>query len=340
MLNTVHHTDFLNNQLPDGCAKLIKADPPYFRVKGEFDFVYRDFDEYLKYVRLWAKECQRILADNGSMFWFGDSEKIAYSQVILDEMFTLLNNITWYKGNKPKGADASEVLKGSFMGLENSKELKTFAPSKEHILFYCSQKMDATGIKTVEREYVAPRNPFAIELKRARLEAGVSINQVAEYGHFYGSVNHGGAVTNWEAGYNIPLPEQWEILCNHLPIIRSNYSELRTEYEAIRCEYQDKRRHFDNFLSLQDVVHFSNESHIGSKYEHATVKPETLTRALILTTTKPGDLVVVPFAGSGTEVAMAARENRQTVGYEIDAKNAADANARLSLVLSKPTLNF
>ena len=56
-------------------------------------------------------------------------------------------------------------------------------------------------------EYVAPRNPFAIELKREKNEKGVSINQVSEYGKFYGNVNHGGAVTNWERGYNIPSAE-------------------------------------------------------------------------------------------------------------------------------------
>lgn len=340
MLNTVHHIDFLNNSLPDACAQLIIADPPYFRTKGNFDFVYRDFKEYLEHVRRWAAECARILADNGSMFWYGDSEKIAHSQVILDEYFTLLNNITWYKGARDKNTPYSDITAGSFMGLENSKGLKTFAPSKEHILFYGSQSMDATGLKTIEKEYVAPRNPFAIELKRARVEKGVSINQVAEYGHFYGTVNHGGAVTNWEAGYNIPLEDQWSILCDNLPIKRTNYTELRAEYDAIRAEYQNKRRHFDNFLHLQDVVQFSNEAHIGSKYDHDTPKPETLTRALILTCTKPGELVVVPFSGSGTEVAMSATEGRQTVGFDTSKESVDESNARLELILSTPKLLF
>ena len=33
-------------------------------------------------------------------------------------------------------------------------------------------------------------------------------------------------------------------------------------------------------------------------------KPEALTRALMLTCSRPNDLVLVPFAGSGTECAM------------------------------------
>jgi DNA modification methylase len=39
-INTVIHSDFLNNNLPDKCANLIIADPPYFEVKGDFDFVW------------------------------------------------------------------------------------------------------------------------------------------------------------------------------------------------------------------------------------------------------------------------------------------------------------
>ena len=84
-INKVHHDDFLNNGLPDKCAKLIISDPPYFEVKGDFDFIWRDREHYLQDVELWAKECKRLLADNGTLFWYGHAKKIAYSQIILDK---------------------------------------------------------------------------------------------------------------------------------------------------------------------------------------------------------------------------------------------------------------
>ena len=176
-MNRVHNIDFLKNDLPDKCASLIIADPPYYEVKGDFDFIWSNFDEYLKDVELWALECQRLLKDNGTLFWYGPAKKIAYSQIIFDKYFHLLNNIVWNKG--------------PFMGLEKSRELKSFAPCTERILMYSSLNHDPTGLKSIEKDYVAPRNPFAIELKRARLKAELSINQVAETGHFYGNVNHG-----------------------------------------------------------------------------------------------------------------------------------------------------
>ena len=324
-LNRVHHTNFLDNNLPDKCAKLIIADPPYFEIKGAFDFVWSDIKEYLKDVEKWAIECKRILADNGTLFWYGHAKNIAYAQVIFDTHFNLINNLVWDKG--------------SFMGLEESEGLRSFAPCTERILMYGSKAQDTTGLKEVEMEYVAPRNPFALELKKARLLKGVSINQVAEYGKFYGNVNHGGAVTNWERGYNVPLKEQWQILCDNLPIERKEYEELRREYEELRREYEELRRPFVNYFKLQEIFRFSNEAQkTGAKYDHNTVKPETLTRALIMTCSRENDLVVVPFAGSGTECAMSAKENRPFIGYEITEKHVKISNKRVRQILQNPPL--
>lgn len=150
-------------------------------------------------------------------------------------------------------------------------------------------------LQEVEKDYIAIKNPFAIELKRARLEKGVSINNVAEYGKFYGNVNHGGAVTNWERGYNIPSKEQWKILCDNLPI-------KRKEYEALRKEYEHLRRPFNNKYRLEDVMKFDQESNITGKYDHPTQKPPKLSRALIETSTNKDSLVYIPFGGSGVEV--------------------------------------
>ena len=324
-LNKIHNINFLENTLPDKCANLIIADPPYFEVKGDFDFIWKSFDDYLKDVEKWAIECKRLLADNGTLFWYGHAKNIAYSQVIFDLHFNLINNLVWDKG--------------SFMGLEKSEGLRSFAPCTERILMYGSKAQDTTGLKEVEMEYVAPRNPFALELKKARLKKGVSINEVAEYGKFYGNVNHGGAVTNWERGYNVPLKEQWQILCENLPIERKEYEELRKEYEELRKEYEELRRPFANYFKLQEIFRFSNEAvKTGAKYDHDTVKPETLTRALIMTCSRQNDLVVVPFAGSGTECAMAVKEGRKTIGFEITEKHAKMSNERVQNILRQPSL--
>ena len=103
---------------------------------------------------------------------------------------------------------------------------------------------------------------------------------------------------------------------------------LRREYEDLRREYEDLRRPFDNFNNFGDVIHLPNYD--GGKYKHPTIKPEALTRALMLTCSRPNDLVLVPFAGSGTECVVSKKENREFIGFEIDEKYHAVAMERLS----------
>lgn len=315
-INKIYNSDWMNNGLPDQSVDLIIADPPYFEILGDFDFIWDSFDDYLKDVEKWAIECKRVLKDNGTLFWYGDDKRIAYAQIIFDKHFNLLNNLVWHKGE-------------NFMGLNKSEGLRSFAPCTERILMYSSKEQDATGLQYVEKEFVAPRNPFAIELKKSREKKSVSIKDVAEYGKFYGNVNHGGAVTNWEKGYNVPLKEQWKTLCEFLPIERREYEDLRREYEDLRKEYEELRRPFSNFLDLNEVMRFNNESSLHTEYKHPTRKPTKLTRALMLTCSKADALVLVPFAGSGTECAMAQKENRNFIGFEIDEKYHEVAMNRL-----------
>lgn len=323
--NMVHCNDWMNNQLPNKLFHMIIGDPPYFKVKGEFDFVWKSFEHYLKDVSKWAEECERLLADNGTLLWYGPAKKIAYTQIIFDRYFNLINCLVWNKGN--------------FMGLEESQGLKSFAPCTERILMYGSKAQDVTGLKTIEKQYIAPRNPFALQLKKARNQKGVGINDVAEYGKFYGKVNHGGSVTNWELGYNIPLQKQWKVLCEYLPIEIKDYQQLRYQYNQLRSEYENLKRPFNNEFNLQEVLDFSNEAIVtGAKYDHDTVKPETLTRALILTCSLKGNNILIPFAGSGTECAMSMKESRQFIGYDLLQKNVDISNGRCKLIKNNPEL--
>ncbi len=331
--NEVYHRSWLDNNLPDKCAGLIVADPPYYGIKGDFDFIWPSFDRYLKDVELWAAEYKRVLADNGTLFCYGDRLNIAYTQVILDKLFNLESNITIRIINKQ-----SQRVKPD--------DARSFLNVTERLLMY-SNEIDFTGLQYVEKEFVAPRNPFAIELRRARAEAGLSVKDVAEAGKFYGNINHGGAVTNWEKGLNVPLPDQWAKLCEILPIchgggysdIKQQYEAIRAEYDQVRQEYEHKRRYFEPLEKYKtDVWDFTSESHNTAQYGHDTVKGEKLTRMLINACSRPGDLVVVPFAGSGTECAMAGYEGREFAGFEIDKKHVDTANKRCQLIISKPGL--
>lgn len=304
-LNKVYHLDFLNNNLPDKCANLIIADPPYYKVKGDFDFIWKTFEDYLKDVEKWAIECKRILADNGTLLWYGNAKNIAYAQIIFDKHFNLINNLVWNKG--------------SFMGLEESEVLRSFAPCTERILMYDKKTEPNKNVFQSVMNYI----------KSERLKCGWNYSQMDDFLKIKASSCFWDKETSHE--YIIPTKKHWEKLQE-----TGNFSK---EYEDLQKEYEDLRRPFKNIFNLQEVLNFSNEQGTtGAKYDHDTVKPETLTRALILTCSRENDLVVVPFAGSGTECAMSLKEKRNFVGYEINKKHVDMSNKRVFEIIKNPTL--
>ena len=316
--NSVVHGDFLNNTLPDKCANLIIADPPYFEVKGDFDFVWNSFDDYLKDVEKWAIECKRILADNGTLFWWGDKKKIAYSQIILDKYFNLENSIVWRKIDSMQYQYYSPDL------------ARTFNTHNERLLMY-SNEIDMTGLEMIN-EQIKPLNPFANYLKEEFKRANVTNREIAS---LFPSRTGGltGCVSNWLNGDNVITEEQYLIIRNYL-----NGEYLRKEYEYLRKEYEYQRRYFQNDLKLEEVFEFSQQSSITKNFDHDTKKPEKLTRALILTCSRKNDLVIVPFAGSGTECAMAVKEGRKAIGFDIERKYVDMSNKRIKTITDAPTL--
>jgi DNA modification methylase len=310
--NTVYNIDFLNNSLPDKCANLIIADPPYFEVKGAFDFVWNSFEDYLKDVEKWAVECKRLLADNGTIFWYGDAKNIAYSQIIFDKHFNLLNSLVWENTNDHK------------QQIRFNPDLRTFAPLTERILMYSNEKYNLTQCVYHIRDYI-----------RAEITKAKGKIVLKEVNEALGTATNGGGVASACLSLDKTEPtmltkEMYEKLQNWC------YPYLRKEYEELRKEYEELRRPFNNERFYGDVIRIPNRE--TSNYDHETIKPEKLTRELILTCSRPNDLVLVPFAGSGTECAMSVKEKRNFIGFEITEKHAVMAQKRVDKIMKEPTL--
>jgi predicted RNA methylase len=63
---------------------------------------------------------------------------------------------------------------------------------------------------------------------------------------------------------------------------------------------------------------------------HKQQSPIALLLRIILSSTMPGDLVLDPFAGTGTTLVVAEQLGRQSVGIEVDPKNVQLIQARLN----------
>lgn len=68
-----HNIDCLTylQSVPNDTFDLNIADPPYFEICGNFDFVWKDVEEYLDWAKKWILECHRTLKETGSFYLWG-----------------------------------------------------------------------------------------------------------------------------------------------------------------------------------------------------------------------------------------------------------------------------
>ena len=101
--------------LPEGCADLIFADPPYnLQLKNELrrpdnskvDAVddhwdqFTSFAEYARFTREWLSEARRVLKDSGALWVIGSYHNIFRVGTILQDLgFWVLNDVIWRKSN-------------------------------------------------------------------------------------------------------------------------------------------------------------------------------------------------------------------------------------------------
>ncbi len=105
-------------------------------------------------------------------------------------------------------------------------------------------------------------------------------------------------------------------------------------YEALKAANEDVQARSDWLIPLCTGEE-RLKGHDGKKV-HPTQKPEGLLARVLLSSSKPGDLVLDPFNGTGTTGAVAKRLGRAYVGFERDATYAAAAQARIAGILPLP----
>src|SRR6202050_171165 len=109
-------------------------------------------------------------------------------------------------------------------------------------------------------------------------------------------------------------------------------------YEALKAGNEDIQMRSDWFIPLCT----GDERLKGrdGKKLHPTQKPEALLARVLLAASRPDDIVLDPFCGTGTTGAVAHRLRRQFIGIEREADYAAAAKDRISAIepLPEPSL--
>jgi modification methylase len=102
-------------------------------------------------------------------------------------------------------------------------------------------------------------------------------------------------------------------------------------YDAMKMANDELQMRSDWTLPLCTGEERLKDAH-GDK-AHPTQKPEALLHRVILASTRPGDVILDPFFGTGTTGAVARRLGRKFIGIEREANYAALAEQRIAKVI-------
>jgi len=105
-------------------------------------------------------------------------------------------------------------------------------------------------------------------------------------------------------------------------------------YEALKAGNEDCQVRSDWYMPICTGAERLKDA--SGRKVHPTQKPEMLLQRILLAASKPGDLVLDPFFGSGTTGAAAKRLGRHFIGLERDKTYIAAARKRIEAVTPLP----
>ncbi|MEY4905123.1 MAG: hypothetical protein RLZZ292_2938, partial [Bacteroidota bacterium] len=238
----------LLKQIPDNSISLILTDPPYHSTKKKNiinDASFESDSDFLDWIKAFLIEFRRILKPNGSIYLFCSSKMSARIELLFSEQFNVLSHVVWSKPNEPGFEGWKQKMK--------KESLRQWYGHSERIIF-AEPAYEGNLLKVA----------FANTLRECRLKSGLSMKELTEITGDYGSVNHGGAVSNWESGRNIPSREQYQKISEGL---------LATGKIDIMPPYEDMIRPFEVNATVEftDVWDFYSVRPYNGK--HPAEKP-------------------------------------------------------------------
>ena len=283
-------------QIETASQDLIIADPPYYKAINEkWDKQWKTEQEYLDWCKLWFDECVRILKPTGSFYCYGNFDILSKQKVLIfDKQLNFRQNITLDKGLK------------SIAGRTNNK-LRMFPTASEYLLFYVKKNDNGTSVNEYLRSEL---NKFGIA------------NDVNKHFWNNGWAKQGSNIASHFFGNN----EQ-----NCLPTIEQ-YKRLQTtgyfqkEYSELEAMYLQDRFIFNLPYATTDVWDFTPDK---VRYCHPTQKPQDICQRIIKASSNENDNVLIPFAGSGSEIVACEELKRNWTAFEIEDSYIEIINKRL-----------
>ena len=203
----------LLRSLDDKSVDLILTDPPSYKLLNiDWDKQWKTKEDYLTWLEVIVKECQRGLKDNGSVYMFASAEMSWYVEGAIRNRFNVLNHIRW--------ADKESMAKRC-----NKEELRRYINNSEEIIF----------AEQFRQETKSMFEPIRAYLDEARIKANLKAkmcnelcgNQMADH-YFHRS--------QW----CLPTEELYNKLREHMDL--KPYEEIKQEYDNLKRVFNLRRR--------------------------------------------------------------------------------------------------
>lgn len=329
--NTIYCGDCVEvlRKFPNECVDLIYADPPFFSEEG-YEILWHDgyeiraFEDrwkggimnYVDWMESRLMECYRVLKSTGSMYLHCDSHANAHLRLSMDKMFgrgNFRNEIVWQRTTAHPNVG------------------KSYGRLHDVILFYVKSDQYAwnTQYLPYSDEHVASSYRF-VEKGTGRKYALRDLTA---------SVYHAssGQIYEWK-GKKPPASRVWAYSRAEMEKLdaqgRIGYSKKRG-YPRLKIYLDEKPG-----VPLQDIwtdirpVQSQSKERLG----YPTQKPEALLERIINSSSNPTDILLDPFCGCGTAIAVAHRLGRRWVGVDISPTACTLMANRMRSVRAKPHL--
>ena len=315
----LYNDDCLNTfkLIEDKTIDLILIDPPYNISKAEWD-KWKTVEAYVEFMGSVFKECERVLKDNGSFYFFHND----FLQMVELQNWINKNTKFIFKSLITINKSDNNYVKDLYGSMNH---FRNYLNINEYCLFFTFQ--DETGLTKIKTDM----NNFK-ELREysKKIQGGINkkIKEInAMLGHRKAEHFFYHSSTQWELcteeTYN-ELIEKFEI--NKLNFFKP-YESLRQECEELRQEYEKQRYTFNGKDGAENNLTYTFRKE--KKYKHPTQKPVKLMEDIIKISSNENDLVLDCFMGSGSTGVACVNTNRNFIGIEKEEKYFNIAKERI-----------
>ena len=302
--------DCLNafKNIEDKSVDLVLIDPPYNIGKDKKWDKWKTVNAYVEFMGQVFKECERVLKDNGSFYFFhNDFLQIVELQNYINKNtdFVFKQLLVWNK----RFNEASN--KGFLDGFIEVEKLRNYQKMAEYCLYYTLQ--DESGLSKIyddENCFNSIKKYLKDEKKKSGLTNKDLSLMFSKYTNKKGCLNRS-VIEHYFSNkqWCFPTEDLYINVLQKTGYFQKPYEELRQEYEELRYTYNNLKEH-------HSVMNYE----VAKKQGHITPKPVDLLEYIIKTSSNEGDVVLDCFMGSGSTGVACLNTGRKFIGIEKEEK--------------------